>query len=457
MGATAQLAGPIALAFVAQLGMGVTDTIMLGALGRDALAAGGLATSVFFFGGSILQGVFSAVSILVAHARGSATESRIVPVLRAGYALALMAAVPLMLLLWFAEDLMLRAGEPAALAANVGAYEQILLWATPAFLWLGTQRALLSAMARPRLIMMVSFGALVTNGLLNYGLIHGRFGLPAMGYLGSALATTITIWGQAAAMSLGMRLMRGLPRARLKGPVSVAMLREILVLGIPIGVTVGVEAGVFFTASLLMGLLGATALAAHQVTLQVAATMFMVPLALGQAANVRVGYHTGAGAGRAAQRAGLAAFALGAAFALAAAAAIAASPRGIVLLFGLDPAKAADAEVIALASRLLLVCAALQLVDGAQAIAAGALRGLKDTRVPMVLAALGYWAVGFPAAWLCGFVLGYGAVGVWWGLALGLLAVTLLLTWRFWQVSSSARDGVSIEAAARLAFGPVAA
>lgn len=453
--ATLFLAAPIALAMVAQFGMGVTDTIMLGALGRDPLAAGGLATGMFFFSGSVLQGFISAVAILIAHARGGRDEGRITPILKAGYALALIAAVPLMVVLWFVEPILLKVGEPAGLAANVETYLHVMLWAAPGFLWIATQRSFLSAMARPQLVLFVSLGALVTNGVLNYGLIHGKFGLPELGFVGSAWASTITIYLQLIAFSVSMRLMRGLPRAKLKGAIAWSIVRELVHLGWPIGITVGVEAGLFFAGALLIGLLGTTSLAAHQVTIQVAATLFMIPLALGQAANVRVGYHAGAGAIHAARNAGFASLIICLGTALIGATLVMIFSREIVLLFGLEEAR--DAEVIDLAVQLLFVAAVFQLADGVQAVAAGALRGLKDTRVPMIVAALGYWAVGFPAAWVLAFPFGFGAVGVWWGLAIGLAVVAFPLTWRFVYVSGHSRDGASMEDAARMAFAPVAA
>ncbi len=457
LGATAHLAAPIALAFVAQLGMGMTDTIMLGALGRDALGAGGLGAAAFFVSCSVVQGMLSAVAILIAHVRGAQNEARIGLILRAGYAVALLSALPLMVLLWFAEPLLLAAGEPPALAAMVAPYVRVLALATPAFMWLATQRSYLSAMSRPRLIPFVSLSALVVNGLLNYGLIHGAWGLPEIGYLGSAMATAITIYLQVIVMSVGMRLMRGLPRAKLVGAIAWADAREILHLGWAIAITVGVESGVFFAAALLMGIIGPSALAAHQITIQFAAMMFMVPMATGQAANVRVGFHAGAGAMHAAQRAGYAALTIGAVFAVVAGGLIAIFPERIAALFGLDPTNPTDADVMAQAAKLLVICAAFQLADGAQTIVLGALRGLKDTRVPMLMASAGYWLVGFPTAWLFGLKLGYGGPGVWWALALSLCVVAVMLLWRFQNVSSRARDGARIEDAARMAFAPAVA
>ncbi|TAL05235.1 MAG: MATE family efflux transporter, partial [Chloroflexota bacterium] len=294
MRATLRLAAPIAAAQIAQIGMGTTDTVLLGGLGRDALAAGGLGAMLFFTILSLLQGMVSAVSILVAHARGAGDESRIAPALRAGVLVATCAALPLMAVLSQAETILRAVHEPAALAAAVSPYERILLWGTLPAMWMAVQRAYLAAMDRPQLIMTVTVTALIMNGFLNYGLMHGAFGLPNMGYVGSAMASAITLWCQMGATAVGMGRILALKRFRLWGTVEWPLVRELLHLGWPIAITIGVETMLFFAGGLLMGIVGATALAAHQISLNVAALMFMVPLGIGQAANVRVGYHTGA-------------------------------------------------------------------------------------------------------------------------------------------------------------------
>ncbi|TAL01595.1 MAG: MATE family efflux transporter [Rhodospirillaceae bacterium] len=438
MRATLRLAAPIAAAQIAQIGMGTTDTVLLGGLGRDALAAGGLGAMLFFTILSLLQGMVSAVSILVAHARGAGDESRIAPALRAGVLVATCAALPLMAVLSQAETILRAVHEPAALAAAVSPYERILLWGTLPAMWMAVQRAYLAAMDRPQLIMTVTVTALIMNGFLNYGLMHGAFGLPNMGYVGSAMASAITLWCQMGATAVGMGRILALKRFRLWGTVEWPLVRELLHLGWPIAITIGVETMLFFAGGLLMGIVGATALAAHQISLNVAALMFMVPLGIGQAANVRVGYHTGAGAHRAARRAALAAFTLGIMFAMVSASVMVGAPRRIALLFGLNLANPADAEVIALAARLLLIAAAFQLADGLQTIASGILRGLKDTRTPMILAAIGYWIFGFPTAWVLGLHFGFGAIGVWVGLAFSLVMAALMLVSRFWIMSGRA-------------------
>lgn len=439
--ATLKLASPLAAAAVAQMGMGLTDTILLGSLGRDALAAGGLGAGLFFTTTAIMQGAMTGVGVLVAHARGSGHVARISPVFRAGTALALFAAIPVMAVLAFLEPILLAVGEPAQLARDVGHYERILLLAAPASMWLATQRTYLAAINHPHVVMAVTLAAVVLNGLLNYGLLHGAWGLPEMGYLGSATASAIALWVMAGATALIIRSQPAMRSHLFSGSIDWAIVRELFHIGWPIAGTVAVELLLFAASGLMMGVLGNTALAAHQVVINIASTTFMVPFAVSQAVNVRVGFHLGANDPVAARRAGLVAFTLGVGFMAIAAAVFLAAPRPLALLFNLDPASPADAEVIALVVRLLAVAAVFQVFDGAQVIAAGTLRGYKDTRVPMVLAALSYWGVGFPVAWVLGFAMDIGPLGIWWGLAIGLMAATAALGARFWRLSHAVAAG----------------
>ena len=434
--ATARLAGPLALAQLAQIGMGLTDTIMLGALGRDALAAGGLGAGLFFTIVAVVQGLVMGVGILVAHARGAGEPDKIPPLLRSGFVLASLAALPLMIVLWNVEPLLVVIGEPAPLAHDVARYVHILLFATPASMWLAVQRSYFAAVGKTNLVMGVAVAALLANGVLNYGLIHGRFGLPEMGYLGSCTASLIAIWGMIAATAAGMRRTQTTPREVI--PIDWKVVRELVALGWPIAVTMGVEIILFLVGALMMGVLGPASLAAHHVTISIASTTFMVPLAVAQAANVRVGFHMGASDPHMARRAAIAAFLLGVGFMVISALVMLLAPVQIALLFNLNPDNAADAEVIALVVRLLLICAFFQVFDGAQTIAAGALRGMKDTRVPALLAGFSYWAIGFPVAWALAFPLAWVPTGVWWGLAVGLAVAAVVLNVRFWRLSARA-------------------
>jgi MATE family multidrug resistance protein len=273
------------------------------------------------------------------------------------------------------------------------------------------------------------------NGLLNYGLIHGVWGLPRLGYIGSATATLITLWGMTASIGLAMWGTRALRAFPLRGPIDRRIFVELATLGWPIALIMAVEILLFTVSALIIGRFGPTPLAAHQISTSVVSITFMVPLAISQAVNVRVGYHSGRGAPHAARLAALAAFAIGLAFTSTAALVILAIPRQIASLY-LDPSQPAAGPVVALAVKLLTIGALFQVFDGTQTIAAGALRGLKDTRLPALIAFFGYWGIGFAIAWYFGVRLGLGAVGIWWGLAAGLAAVAILLSVRFWRLSS---------------------
>lgn len=434
LGATIKLAAPLALAQLAQIAMGTTDTILLGSLGRDALAAGGLGANLFFTLMVVVAGGLTSVGILVSHARGSGDLPRIALTLRTGFLLAALAAAPPMLLLSQAEPVLLAMGQSPALAHAIGRYDGVLLFAMPASLIMGTQRAFLTAMGRPWMVMAVALAAVMVNGFLNYSLIHGAWGLPCMGYIGSCTATLITLWGMAGAIGLEMRATAALRRYRLIGPVDWRIARELVALGWPIAVIMGIEVLLFSGSAIVIGLFGETPLAAHQIALTAATTTFMVPLAIAQAANVRVGFHIGAQQPKAARMAGGVALLLGIGLMTLIALGLMTFPEtiaGFYITAG-DPDRGA---VIRLAGQLLTIAALFQIFDGAQTIAAGALRGLKDTLIPAIAAAIGYWGIGFTTGWVLGVRMGMGAAGIWWGLAAGLVAVAVLLCWRFWILS----------------------
>lgn len=436
--ATLNLALPLAGAQLAQMGMGLTDTILLGSVGKDALAAGGLGGSMFFMIAGLFQNVVASVAILIAHARGANETHQIDDILRAGLVLALLGTLPLAVLLWNSEPFLLWIGEPVGLAADVANYLRVIILGAPAAMVMATMRFYMSAMNHPRLILGVAIAGLFANGVLDYGLIYGAWGLPELGYIGAAAATAIVMWVIALVAAAAIWVTPALKPARLFAKINWSLFRELNRLGWPIAGMFSVETMLFLVAALLMGTFGTTVLAAHQVSIMIAATAFMVPLAIGQAANVRIGYHLGAGLPVAGRRAGFIALGLGLVVMCGTAVILVAAPYQLALLFQLDPADSDDAMVIALVVQLLSVCALFQIFDGAQAIGAGILRGYKDTRMPMILAAIGYWPIGFTIAWTLAFPLGYGPTGLWWGLASGLAAAAVLLCGRFLIISKRA-------------------
>ncbi len=435
LNATFHLALPLAGALVAQMGMGLTDTVLLGSIGRDALAAGGLGGSIFFVITGVFQNAVASVAILISHARGAGDTSGITDVLRAGLVLALLCTAPLCFALWNFEPVLLMIGEPPDLAHDISVYVQIIVLGGPAAMVIATMRFYLSAMNHPRLILWISIFGLIANGLLDYGLIYGAWGLPALGFLGSSTATAIVLWAMAALYAAAIWLTPDAKPNQLWGKIDWFVFKELNRLGWPIAVIFSVETFMFLFSSLMIGILGSTALAAHQVAIQIASAAFMIPMAAAQAANVRVGYHMGADMSDAARRAGFVALLLGTGFMIFSAAIMLTFPRGLALLFQLDPNVPTDAEVIVVVIRLLLICAVFQIFDGAQAIGAGILRGYKDTRVPMILATISYWGIGFPIAWTLGFPFGFGVEGIWFGLAMGLATAAVLLCGRFLLIS----------------------
>ena len=428
---TIRLSVPLAVAQVSQMAISVTDTVLLGALGHDALAAGGLATTLFFTMTILLQGVLTSVGVLIAQARGAQAHERIPALYWNGLWLAVLLMLPALLLMRSAEPLMIACGEPAALAHDAGRYAVLLSWGAPAsVLGIGLMRAFLPAIGKERLLLWVSFASVFVNGFLSYGLIHGAWGLPRLGFLGAAAASVITLWLTAAVLVAAVHAgaaFRGFTR---RAGFDAALLRELFALGWPVGATYAIETLLFLFVSLLIGRLGTVPLAAHQIALNFSAITFMVPTAIGQAANVRVAFWVGACRGHEARRAGFTAIGLGVGFMVLSCVGMGLGAPTIAGWY-LNAADPANAATLALASSLLSVAAVFQVVDGTQAVASGTLRGLRDTRVPMLIAAVGYWGIGLGVGYALGFGAGLGAVGLWWGLAAGLATAAALLTLRF--------------------------
>jgi MATE family, multidrug efflux pump len=433
---TARLAAPLAIAQLSQMAMSVTDTVLLGSLGPDALAAGGLGANLFFVVVTLLQGVLTSVSVSVSHARGAQADERVPHIYWTGFALSILLAVPAFVLLSFAAPILTTFGEPAVLAEHIGEYCAVLRWGAPASLiGVGLMRSFLPAIGAAKRLLWVSVGSVVFNGFLNYGLIHGAYRLPRLGFLGSAVATTITVWLSALML---MALLHLRPRYRhfvTAARPNVPLMGELFGIGWPVAITYGVESLLFLATGLMVGLFGESQLAAHQIALNVASVAFMVPLAIGQAANVRVGYWSGAGVPLAARHAGFVALGLGVGFMSLSGLVMVTAPHWIVGLY-LHLDDPSNAQTVALASSLLGVAAIFQIVDGMQTVGSGCLRGLKDTRVPMFAATFGYWGIGFPTGYVLAFHFGLGARGLWWGLAAGLASVAVLMTLRFHRISA---------------------
>ena len=442
--ATLALGIPLALSQLAQIAIQTTEVVMLGWLSPQSLAAGGLAANVFFILFLLGLGVVTAVSPIVAQIvgrpgrRGKLRDVR--RVVRQGFWVATVLGVPFMIVCWQVRPILIALGQDPELAVMAEAYMHAMLWAILPALWFIVLRCFVSAFGRMRAVLAVTLWGVAFNALCGYGLIFGHFGLPALGMVGAGISAALTHGSMAGLLLAYVLIDRRFRRYRLLGRVwrpDWSRFFEIFRIGLPIGGMWVLEGGVFAAALFLMGLIGTTEIAAHQIALQCAAISFMVPLGLSQAATVRVGLAAGAGDAVQIRRAGWTAITLGTGFMALSCLLFLLAGSFLVRLF-LDPADPSTVAVSQLAEKLLIVAGLFQLFDGAQSVGAGALRGLKDTRVPLIVALFGYWLIAFPLAVALGFGLRWEAVGIWIGLAAGLAVAAMLLNLRFYWLSRRA-------------------
>lgn len=438
--ALASLGLPLIATQLAQMAMPTTDILMLGALGQEALAASALGTTIYIFAFLIGLGPASAAAPIIAQIIGANPSDRaqIRAALRMGlWAMALLSA-PLCLSLFFAEAALIGLGQTPELARLSAPYVHILSLGLPFSLGFNVLRNFSTALGRPRAPLGIMSAAVLLNIVLDYGLIFGRLGMPEMGLLGAAVATAFSnvfcFFALAAFVSFApsfrpYRIWRHFNRP------DWLRLAETFRLGLSIGLTLIFETALFAGSTLLMGRFGTAALAAHHIAMNIPSITFMVPLGIAMAGTVRVGYAAGAGDIEGARRAGLTALITSGVFMLLCALVFALMPRAIAGLY-LDLSDPANRSAIAHAVSFLYIVAAFQIFDGIQVVAAFALRGLKDVRMPMLIAGLSYWGAGFPLALLLGFALGWEGVGVWIGLAASLALAALLLTARFLHLSA---------------------
>jgi MATE family multidrug resistance protein len=429
------LGWPMILTNLGQTAMQATDVMLMGRLGPNALAAGGLGSNLYFAPMIFGLGLVLATSPLMATELGRKRHSvrDVRRTVRQGLWLAAIASVPIWLFLWQAETVLLWMGQEPALAHEAAIYVRWLQWAVLPFYGYIVLRSFISALERPGWALVVVFVAVALNALLAWCLIFGRAGFPKMGISGAGLATTLASFFMFFAMAAIISVERKFRRYHLFGrfwradwPRFAALLR----LGLPIAGILAFEVTIFNAAAMLMGTIGANALAAHMIALQIAALSFMVPLGLNQAVTVRVGLAFGARDPEGISRAGWTAFALGVGFMATMALVMLTAPRLLISAF-IDINDPINAEVVTLAVTFLAFAALFQIFDGAQAVGSGMLRGLHDTTVPMIYAGIGYWGIGLPLGAALAFWLGLQGSGIWIGLSAGLAIVAVLLLWRW--------------------------
>ncbi|NTJ42899.1 MATE family efflux transporter [Agrobacterium larrymoorei] len=451
--ATLVLGIPLVGAQLAQLAIHTTDMIIVGQLGAEKLAAMVLAGQFYFVVFIFGTGFSVAVVPMVANAygQGDATSAR--RALRMGMWVAIaywLLALPVFL---NAENILLALKQNPQVAKLTGDYLAISQFGLLPALLFYVMRGLVSAIGRAGVILYATIAMLLINGFLAYGLVLGHFGLPALGMQGAAIAA-VFVNAFSLVLIVGYIQTRDETRryelfVRFWRPDWHA-LWEVLRLGLPISITILAETMLFSAASILMGQIGTIELAAHGIALQLASIAFMIPLGLSQVATVRIGVAHGQGDYANLIRAAIMVYGVACTIALSGGIFFALAPEFLAQWF-LDASLPEAPQVLSYASTLVIMAGVFQLVDGIQAVAAGLLRGLKDARVPAILALISYWPIGFALAWTMAFPLGFGGVGVWSGFVVGLSAAAFLLSLRFYllvkrEMRAAARQRIVLSA-----------
>ena len=441
--ATLRLSWPLAAANLLQMLTYAVDVIFIARLGEAQLAASALAVALFGLVLWAMSGLTGAVAPVIAADLGARAPA-LRPVrrgIRMALWLAVMSGALGMALCLLLVPLMRATGQDAAIIGLASEYNIVIIWSLVPMLFNNVLRSFVSALDRPIVATLITAAGIGVNALANYAFIFGNFGMPELGLKGAGVATIITALVTLAAYVIVIRLDPRLHRYRIFGrwwAPDWARFGQIVRIGTPIALTITAEAGIFGAAAFLMGNIGTAQLAAHTVALQIAALAFQVPFGVGQAATIRVGYFYGARDPEGMKRAGWAAIAIGTGFMGVTALAMIVAPRYLLAIY-VDPWDPANAVLIGYALTYIVIAAAFQLFDGMQAVAAGALRGLQDTRVPMWIAAFAYWVPGIGTALVLGFLTPLEGVGVWIGLATGLTVAAALLIWRW-----AARDRLGL-------------
>ena len=441
--ATLTLGLPIIGAHLAQLAVGMTDTVMVGWYGVTQLAAVTLATSVFFIFFIVGSGFAMAVMPMVATASGEGDERQVRRITRMGLWISLVYCALLMPVLWNYQALMLLMGQKAEIAALGQDYMRIAQWGMIPMMLVMVLKSMLSALERPNWVLWGTIIGALANALFDWVLIFGHWGAPELGVRGAAIASvgtsTIVFLVLAAYTTLQRDLSRFTIFSRLWRPDWPAF-AEVFRLGWPIGLTMLAEVGLFSASALMMGWLGTRELATHGIVIQIATFSFMIYLGLANVATIRVGRalgrRDGAGLWRAAMMVTMLQLGLSAVFSLV----FLLAPEPLIRLF-LDSDKPASAEIVAYGRGLLVLAALFQVFDGLQVVYLWILRGLKDTRVPMIGAVVAYWAVGVAASYGLAFRLGFGGYGVWAGLVIGLSLASVFMVLRFFAIYRRAMAG----------------
>lgn len=433
-----KLAIPLASAQVAQSATGFADTVMMGRLGTEVLAAGGLAAIIFLSIMTTASGVVMGVSPLIAEAFGAGQKTRIEQVARQGLWLALLVSLPLMIFTGHLDTWLSHSGQTETTVQLVNTYLDIMLWGLFPAVGFAALRATVSALSQARPVMVIVVTGTAFNIIWNYILGFGKFGFPQLGLAGLALASVLALWGMFLALTLYVftnqnlrkyRIFQELHRVRLR------ILWELAWVGVPIGLFSGLETGFFMVIMFWMGTLGTEVLAAHQVVFQTIIVVFMVPLGISYATTVRVGQWLGRNDRIGIQQAAWVSMGISTVFMVGVSITFLLFPKQIVGIY-LDVQNPENAAIVGIALPLLLIAAIAQVLDGFQKAVYGSLQGLQDTQIPILLNVLGYWGVGLSVGYGLGFCFNLGSIGLWIGQSVAIAVVAGLFIWRFHKLIS---------------------
>lgn len=428
-----QLAIPLVGAQIAQAATGFVDTVMMGHLGWKALAAGGLASLTFQVFLNTLSGVVMGASPLIAEAYGADCKHRIEQITQQGLWLALGLSTLAMWAMKHIDILMLRLGQAPETVALASTYLEAVLWGLFPAIGFAMLRGTVAGLSRTRPIMFIVIGGTLFNVAGNYVLGFGKFGFPRMELAGLGLASAFSWWGM---FLILVAYMLGHPKLRIYNllrkwyQIRLHLLRELAIIGAPIGVSVAFEYGLVMAMTYLMGILGTDVLAAHQIALQTGIMVFMIPLGMSFATTARVGQWFGRRDLEGIKCSGYVSIGVVVGTTTLAAIALLTFRQQIVGLF-IDISKPENAELLTLVIPMFSIVAVGQILDGLQKTALGALYGIQDTRTPVLLGIFTYWGIGLVSGYVLGFPMGLGSVGLWAGYYLGIIMAATVFIWRF--------------------------
>jgi MATE family multidrug resistance protein len=436
--ATLQLAVPLVIAQILEAGIPLLDGVMMGLLGNQTLAAGALAAITFSTLASVCRSTLSAVGAIAANAFGAGKIDQVSRATGQGIWLAAAMSLPVMFIIWHFDSILLLTGQEQSNVLLAKTYLHAIVWGFPAALGFCILKEVGSAINRPQFLTVITVAGLLLNAAANYVLMFGKFGLPALGLAGIGWASTIILWLNFIAAAAWICLDVYFKEYQLDAALDEfdrEMFGDIFQTGWYLGLQYTAEIGVFTAAALLMGWFGTGSLAAHEITFETESFVETVAIGISYATTMRVGQLRGQNDLRGASRAGFVGIALVTPIVGIAALIFWLFPHSIVAIF-LDISDPNNVEIVKTASSFLGMAAIAQLFYSIQAIAAGALIGLKDTQKPMLITIFAYWGVGLGSGYLMAFTLGWGGIGLWFGLALGMLMGAVLLIGRFYFLTS---------------------